>query len=89
MAKLNHTPVAYPQVVQEYHVVTPYGKTVYITNDPELAKKHAGIKLGFKVIVVTTIKHELAVFETKSDIIKKIAEQRGIPVIDIPLSVAA
>jgi hypothetical protein len=60
MAKLKHAPAVYPQVAQEYHVVTPAGKSVYITNDPELAFKHQGVKsFGFKVIQVITTKQEL------------------------------
>jgi hypothetical protein len=60
MAKLKHAPVAYPQVAQEYHVVTPAGKAVYITNDEELAVAHPGVRaFGFKVIIVTTVKCEL------------------------------
>lgn len=51
--------VSYPQSSEELHVVTPTGKSVYITNNLELAKQHKGLAFGFKVIRVTTIKEEV------------------------------
>lgn len=60
MAKLNHAPACYPQEAVEFHVVTPTGKTVYITNDAELAFKHPTVKAyGYRVIRVTTIKEQI------------------------------
>jgi hypothetical protein len=60
MPKLNHAPASYPQTKTEFHVVTATGKPVYITNDPQLALEHPGIKaFGYRALVVTTLLEEL------------------------------
>jgi hypothetical protein len=65
MAKLNHVPVQYPRVAQEYHVVSPVGKAVYITNDEELARRHPTVKaFGYRVIIVTTVQCELELLDS-------------------------
>lgn len=91
MARYQPKDIQYPLIKTEYHIVTPAGVTSCIFDDLKLAS--ARLKkcpATWQIIKVQSIAQPIAPARIpRHDPILKLVEERGIPVIDIPLSIAS